>query len=411
MEKNRKWKRFTGDLIYGIVSLVVMNMVLSLGVYPYLQRQLGEEGQGRMLFFTAIMGLVASAAGSGINYGRMKMSTRHKTENGDYNLFLIVLAAVSCLAALIGYIVRGGEANGATLPGLMLLIFATAVRYYADVEFRLYMNYRGFFFYYLLIAAGYAVGAFLYRFTASWVSIFLCGEFAGLIYVACAGHIFRGRLFAKSSHFGEDARTCASLSMAYLLSDFVSYADRMVLSVAAGDRASDYFYIASLVGKMTSLLSTPLNGVITGHLTRYQGGFTRKMFARILGLLCLLAVFLSAASIVGSHLFVWLFYREQYESVKALFILANTGQVFFFLSNTVMVIVLRFAPARFQLLLGVLYAGLFIVGVLPAIWFFGLWGAAWGLLAINVVKFGLISYFGFRALKEPVCGAGADDGL
>ena len=150
MDENRKSgvKRFTGDLLYGIVSLVTMNAVLSLGVYPYLQRQLGEAGQGRMLFFTALMGLTASAAGSGINYGRMKMSTEHETHNGDYDRYLLVLALISCAVAVIGYAVRGQGAQ-ATLPGIFLLIFVTSVRYYADVEFRLTMNYRGFFFYYI----------------------------------------------------------------------------------------------------------------------------------------------------------------------------------------------------------------------------------------------------------------------
>ena len=376
-----------------------MNMVLSLGVYPFLQRRLGEEGQGRMLFFTAIMGLAASAFGSGINYGRMKMSTRHKTVNGDYNIYLCVLAAISCGAAVTGYIIKG-SGSGASLPGVIILVFSTAVRYYGDVEYRLTMNYRGFFIYYMLIAAGYAAGIFLYRFTRSWVCIFLCGEFAGLIFVGVTGKIFKGKLLSPSPYFKEDAKVCASLSAAYLMSDFVSYADRMVLSVVSGDVAADYYYIASLVGKMTSLLSTPLNGVISGHLAHYEGKFSRKLFAKILLALAGLALFISLMSILGSHVFVWLFYRDQYENVRALFPVANIGQVFFFLSNTVMIVVLRFASEKYQLLLGAIYVVLFFAAVLPLIWFYGLWGAAWGLLFVNVLKFALISAFGFIALSK-----------
>lgn len=403
MDENRKSgvKRFTGDLLYGIVSLVTMNAVLSLGVYPYLQRQLGEAGQGRMLFFTALMGLTASAAGSGINYGRMKMSTEHETHNGDYDRYLLVLALISCAVAVIGYAVRGQGAQ-ATLPGIFLLIFVTSVRYYADVEFRLTMNYRGFFFYYMLIAAGYAAGIFLYRFTKSWVGIFLCGEFAGLVYVCVKGSVFRHPFAAKSAFFRQDAKACTELSAAYLMSDFVSYADRLCLSLIAGDVASDYFYIASLVGKMTSLLSTPLNGVITGHLAHYDRKITGKMFAKIFGVLSALAVGIALLAILGSHIFVWLFYREQYEAVRGLFVLANTSQVFFFLANTMMVVVLRFAPAKTQMILGAVYSALFFAAVLPLMWFFGLYGAAWGLLMINIFKYLLISAMGFAALgKDP----------
>ncbi len=397
--KNGVLKRFTGDLLYGIVSLVVMNMVLSLGVYPYLNRQLGDDGQGRMLFFTALMGLVASAIGSGINYGRMKASIRHTTRNGDYNLFLLVLAGISCLVAAAGFIVKK-SASGATFPGIAVLIFATAVRYYADVEYRLYMNYRGFFFYYLIVAAGYIGGILLYPLTGSWVCIFLCGEFAGLLYVAVTGHIFKGKLFSKSEYFAEDAKICTSLSAAYLMSDFVSYTDRVLLSVLSSDAAANYFYIASLVGKMTSLLSTPLNGVITGHLSHYEGKFTKRMLTTVVGLLLALAAVIITGSVVGSHLFVWLFYRDQYEIVKDLFLLANAGQVLFFLSNTMMVVVLRFASERYQLFMGAVYTILFFVIVLPCIWFFGIWGAAWGLFAINLIKFLLISGLGYLALGK-----------
>ena len=91
----------------------------------------------------------------------------------------------------------------------------------------------------------------------------------------CLSHSQEASL--KSQFFREDAKTCVSLSSAYLLADFVTYTDRVVLPMTAGDAASYYFFIASTVGKMSSLISTPLNGVITGHLARYQGKITKKM--------------------------------------------------------------------------------------------------------------------------------------
>ena len=182
------------------------------------------------------------------------------------------------------------------------------------------------------------------------------------------------------------------------MSDFVSYTDRILLSLLVSDTASNYFYVASLVGKMTSLLSTPLNGVITGHLSHYKGTVTKKMYAAIAAALLGLAVVITAVSVAGSHVFVWMMYRDKYETVKDLFLLANAGQVFFFLSNTMMVVVLRIASERYQLIMGVIYDLLFLTIVLPAIWFYGIWGAAWGLFAVNAAKFILISLLGFWAL-------------
>ena len=393
------FRRFAGDMIYSLAGLMILNMLLSFGVYPFLRRQLGAEGNGKVLFYTAIMGLMASAVGSGINYGRMKASTRHQTINADYNWYLLAAAILSCMVTVAGVMVKKDTA-GASVLSIAVLIFATTVRYYADVEYRLTLNYRGFFFYYLSVSAGYLLGMLLYPVSGSWVSIFLLGELAGLLFVAVTGRIFRKPFFRKSSFFKEDAGTCASLSSAYLLSDFVTYTDRMVLPVVAGDAAAHYFFIASTVGKMSSLISTPLNGVITGHLSRYQGKFTKKMLGCVFAALMALAVVLIAGTTVGSHIYVYLFYREDYEVVRDLFVLANTGQVFFFMSNTMMTVVLRFAPERYQLIMGVVYALLFFAGVVPAMWLWQIWGAAWGLLIINVIKFLLITMLGFLALAK-----------
>ena len=168
------------------------------------------------------------------------------------------------------------------------------------------------------------------------------------------------------------------------MSDFVTYTDRVVLPMTAGDAASYYFFIASTVGKMSSLISTPLNGVITGHLARYQGKITKKMLTGVFAALSALAVILIAGTTLGSHIYVYLFYREDYNVVKNLFLLANAGQVFFFMSNTMMTVVLRFAPERYQLIMGVIYAVLFFAAVVPAMYLYKIWGAVWGLLAAGI---------------------------
>ena len=148
--------------------------------------------------------------------------------------------------------------------------------------------------------------------------------------------------------------------------------------MTAGDVASYYFFIASTVGKMSSLISTPLNGVITGHLARYQGKITKKMLLVYLLHCQRLQFILIAGTTLGSHIYVYLFYREDYNVVKNLFLLANAGQVFFFMSNTMMTVVLRFAPERYQLIMGVIYAVLFFAAVVPAMYLYKIWGGCMG---------------------------------
>ena len=212
-------RRFAGDMVYSLAGLMILNMTLSFGVYPFLRSRMGAEGSGKMLFFTAIMGLMASAVGSGINYGRMKASTRHETKNGDYNRFLVFTALLCAIVTVVAICVKKDTA-GAIPISIGVLIFVTTVRYYADVEYRLSLNYRGFFFYYLFIAVGYAIGMALYGISHSWVSIFILGEVFGLLFVTITGSIFKKPFFEKSQFFREDAKTCVSLSSAYRFTSF-----------------------------------------------------------------------------------------------------------------------------------------------------------------------------------------------
>ena len=93
---------------------------------------------------------MASAVGSGINYGRMKASTRHQTNNGDYNSLSRIHSTLCAIVTVVAVCVKKDTA-GALPISIGVLIFVTTVRYYADVEYRLSLNYRGFFFYYLLL--------------------------------------------------------------------------------------------------------------------------------------------------------------------------------------------------------------------------------------------------------------------
>lgn len=397
--KLERLKQFALDFLYGTVALVAMNGVISFLVYPYIYRVMGDAGQGQVLFFTSIMGLMASAFGSGANYARMKISTLRHSENGDYNWFLLGVAALSVIVTLLAVLIKGDSA-GSSVIMIAVLIIVTIVRYYADVQFRLDLNYRGFFFYYILIAMGYVIGVLLYPVTHSWPLILILGECFGLIYVTAVGSVFKAPFLKRSLEFKQNICVMGDLSTAYFMSDFVSYADRLLIPMLLGDAASTVFYAATLIGKTVSLLSTPLNGVIVGHLSKYQGRITRKMFAGIAGILLACTFVFTGASVLASWIVIPILYPDVITEAGPLFWAANAAQVFFFISNTMMVVVLRFATEKYQVYMGVVYTVLFFAIIIPSLYFGGLWGMALGLLTINVLKFFIITALGFHALND-----------
>ena len=74
--------------------------------------------------------------------------------------------------------------------GVFIMFMLTVFRYYGDVEYRLNLNYRRYFIYYLLIGIGYLAGFGIYYVTGQWVWIYLIGEGAALVFVGITGNVF-----------------------------------------------------------------------------------------------------------------------------------------------------------------------------------------------------------------------------
>ena len=90
------------------------------------------------------------------------------------------------------------------------------------------------------------------------------------------GGIYRGQLFKKSKYFKDNMRSLLILSGTELIAAVILNADRLILQAIDGGTSVTIFYAATLIGKMVSLISTPLNGVIIGHLTKYEGGIKKS---------------------------------------------------------------------------------------------------------------------------------------
>lgn len=396
------WKQIRGfitDFIYGAFGLVVMNVIMQFFVNRLVINQLGAAEGGLYLYVTAIITLLGTSIGCGASYARMIHSNRGPTVNGDYNIFLLLGALAGMAVLFVGMIAQGiFEPVQYLLVSLLLVI--TMLRYYGDVEFRLTVNYKGFLGYYLLISAGYLLGYFGYGYTGNWVLVLLPGELFAFLYVWIRGRIYRNPVWSRSESFLGNLKSMITLSVSEFLSNFVSYMDRILVPFIAGDEANTLYYIATLLGKTMALLTTPLNGVIIGHLAKYQGGIRRRTYLQLTAFLLAAAAAVTGLSLLASHIVIYLLYPTLYDSVKTMFLVANASQVLFFISNTQMVVVLRFGNEKYQLYLGVIYTVMFFVIAVPALYWGKLWGLAYGMLAINVAKFLLITGMGFYHLTR-----------
>lgn len=392
-------KGITGDFLYSMMGLVVMNGVIQLLLYPFLNRELGAEQFGSVLSLLSIVAIMGATFGTAANYSRMVSHTKGVEVRGDYNLFLAMVGGISLVVSAAGLLWLG-MAGWYTFFGYYLLMGITVLRYYADVEFRLNLNYKRFFIYYLLISVGYVAGVVLFPLTKSWILTMLIGELLAVLYVIFRGRIFTAPLFQRSPNFKANMKSMVILSGTELIATLILNADRLLLQVFAGGVAVTVFYTATLIGKIISLISMPLNGVIMGHLANYKGRFSSAAFLKLCSGGVVLGLLMNAACVGVSYVFVKLMYADIFELVKPYFWLANLGQVFYFISNTLTVILLRFTEEKYQLYINLFYLAAFALLAIPMTAVWALWGMAWALVIVNLLKIAAIMAVGKMKLKD-----------
>lgn len=393
----KKYRAQLGDSVLSILGLVLMNAVAQVLLFPQIRRVLGEVGYGNVQYLMGYVNIITVTVGCAANLARMTAPEEERvSDNGSYNLFLL---AVSLLGAPICFLIcrfGGVKVDTPTAISYYLLFVAMAFRYYADVIFKITLNYRRYFLYYFAIAAGYGVGAVLFHYTKIWPLTLLPGEALGVLFAFLCNRDFRERALRPSPAFARVLRGILVLTVSEGISNLIFNADRLILKLLVDASAVTVYYLATLVGKTASLVVTPLNGVLIGYLARYEGKLTRKMM-RYITLGCFAAFLLFTGVCAGGGLIVlYILYRADLAAVRPFLLIGSLGQVLFFVTSTVTVVLIRFAKKSYQVIINAVFGVLFFGLGIPATLFYGLWGFAVAMVIASLARFAVAVLLGFR---------------
>ena len=396
-----KAKLFAKDSAWSIAALCLMNAVLQFLLYPVLRQALGQDGFGQVQYLLGIISIIAVTIGSSVNYAHIVSSTKGRVHNTD-SLIWLIGASVLLLPVCFGVLWLSGMV---TSLGRFLLFWTLTVltvwRYFGDVEYRLTTNYRGYFLYYLFISIGYGGGIFLYRATGLWELMILPGECLGLAFVALNGRVLRFDSPLNKARFGAFAVSTGNLTLSHLLGSVVLSGDRLVLQNAVGGEAVTVYYVSSLIGKTMALLTTPFNSVLIGHLVKRKERLRGGQFLKLSLLGLLVAAVMTGLTVAGSYIVIPLLYPDDFAQATYLFLLANAAQVIYFTSNILMVVLIRYLKAVYQVIINTVYVGVFFaVSVAATIWW-GVTGFAVALLITNAVRYAFVTLLGVCKLNRP----------
>ncbi len=397
----KKYKHMLGDSVWSIMGLVLMNAVAQIVVFPLYARKFGDVGYGDLQYLMAYVNVLTVSVGSAANYARMTAPAGERLENnGDYNVFLLLV----CLLGLpFTYLVRsfgGVTMDHATYICYYLLFVMMAFRYYADVSYKLSLNYRRYFVYYLCISIGYGVGAFLVWQTGIWPLGLLVGEACGVLYAYIANGTLRRRALRLSPLWRKTFRIILTLFLAEGVANLIFNVDRLLLKFMLGASAVTVYYLATLVGKTVSLVTAPLNGVLIGYLARYDGKLTRRaMRWLVVGSLAAILLF-TLFCVLGGYIVLLLLYPSELHAVKDYLFLGSLAQVFYFTTSILMVVLIRFAKKSYQIYINCVFGiGFFGLGI-PATLLWGMWGFATAMVAACALRWLTAMVLGFRWVRK-----------
>lgn len=390
--KNKKEKKGIAiNTLYTMGGLLFMNAVLQIIITPVLNRVMGAEQLGNLLYITGLIAIVCPSVGQGLNNSRLVLRRNFEVTNGDYDWILLIVGAVGSAAALCM------AWNNLQSPWMAVCIFVmfmlTIFRYYGDIEYRLNLNYQRYFLYYLIIGIGYLVGLVIYYVTGQWYWIYLIGEGAALVFVGLTGNIFH-KFFKRSDYFSTAFGRGLFLTLSYLITNTTMNMDRLVIRQVIGTEQVTWYYVVSLIGKTMVLLIAPINTIVISYLTRKKELLTRSQFGKaVLAGGGVSFVFFLACQ-VGTPLFVWLFYRNLYESVKNIVTVVNLAQILGLFSAFLFILVLTFADEKWQLWIQLAHLLILAVTSVWAAKTYGMMGFACASLGANILRVAAVIILG-----------------
>lgn len=388
------------DSIWTISGLVLMNIVAQFIVYPSWNNRFGSEKYGSILYLLSLMNIFAISIGSACNYIRITEIRKRKDSTSIYIVCLIIASLLVIPIVLLIKSFCGVIMSTYSWILYSILMVATMWRFYADVEYRISLNYKGYFVYYMVISIGYASGIYLSNLTTLWPLALLPGELLGLVWVLIKGKTLRWEGIPKREEFLVVLKAIVTLAFSNVLANIIFNGDRLLLKSVLDGNAVTMYYLASLLGKTISLVTTPLSSIIIGYLVRVDIKLDRRLM-HFVSLISISAIIFTAfACVIVSWILIPRLYPIEFARVKDYFFIASLTQALYFITGLVMVILLRFCNSQYQLIINVVYTiGFFVIGI-PATLIYGFEGFCLGLLIVSLIRFLVTLMLGYNFARR-----------
>ena len=392
---DKKSFKIAGDLFYTVMATLVMNVILQIIIYPIITHFYGDAVTGEILYFIGFIYIIPQALGTALSNTRLVVRKTQDASNGDFTRVTLLF---SLLSALVCGFLALPESNSILFPvfyGLFSVLYL--LRSYAQVEFRLTLKFKEYFLYYCIISLGYLLGLGLYAVTKVWLLIFVTGEAFALLYTLWKGSIFKKE--AKKLAPAVINKTITMIALSSLVRDCVIHFDKVILKQTINASVVTQYHVVSLIAKTMQMLIQPMNTLIMSYLTVKDAVLSRKVLFKFVGIAFLLGGVFYGVCIVGTPIYIKLFYPSLYREIMQYNYIVNLGLILGFLASLFMAVMLSQGKTRLHTVIECIWGACYIAVAYYFSSLHGIWGLAYVTLAMNIIKNLVVLVCLFLSLK------------
>lgn len=379
-------KKAALDVVLNIIAVALPTLVLQLIAFPLVASTGSDEVYGLLTAEYSLMSLLPGTLGTSLNNVRLIHDVKHGESGGDFQLLCLASCGLTVVGTAIA-LVYMGVCNAFGMLLICLAGIGWCVREYLLVAFRIKIDYKLILVNNALQALGYLLGCGLFFLGADYALVLLVGQLLPIVHLLHSTSLWREPC-CHTSMLGRMACESAMYALSVFLGRAVSYSDRILLFPIVGARLVGVYYASSLVGKILSMLVTPLTTVMLTYLAKARGKSDRQ-FTMILGLgTAMVAVGMLTIAVLARPVLAFLYPSYVDDAMQFVYIISLSGLVNT-LASMLNPFVVRFYPMRWQVVINGVVLVAYLVVSFGLLGPFGLMGFCAGVLAANFLKLAL----------------------
>lgn len=303
-------KNFLIDLIVNTVSNLSLLFFIQLILFPVLNKNIGTVNFGLLTSVYGISIVFISTFGDSLT--DMRIVLQEYSESRLFKKFYINIL----FSVIISFLLFIFFANKLGLINILLFSLSIGlgvIRRFYSAQFRVSLSFYKLLVTNLLILVGYLGGLVLFFTMGNWGVIFFLGELVGCIFLYKTAKT--NRQFDTDKIIDSEY---SSLRLTYFFNSTGSYLDRFIIIPILGPEKMAFYYAASSVSKIFSLLVSQVNTVLLSYIMKLKRKMTRKNIVIIFIFSSICVVLLLPVLVTFTNIIVKVLYTNLYTEASQL---------------------------------------------------------------------------------------------